>query len=122
MQFYLFDSTWPMVQEFLQFNTTNLYYERLMIFEDWNQTYTIIENEMDEDDELDPNHFVIPKSERGKPLLYTEYFETQSEISHKKMKRSVHEFSDYMRELTYLPGLNSIKNVGRGIHIKVRDQ
>ena len=45
MKYFLFDPTWVMVQEFFQKGTTNFFFEKLMIFENWDNDQPIITKE-----------------------------------------------------------------------------
>ena len=42
INYFLFDPTWSMVREFLQYNSTALYMERLLVFDDWSEYNPII--------------------------------------------------------------------------------
>ena len=76
MQFYLFDPTWGMVQEFLHKNTTNYYYEKLMIFEDFDDFFPIITKDRFENPaDFSLDFFAIPKEKRDRPLRFTDEFE-----------------------------------------------
>ena len=45
MKYFLFDPTWVMVQEFFEKGTTNHFFEKLMIFDDWSNHLPIITEE-----------------------------------------------------------------------------
>ena len=44
MQYFLYDPTWSMIQEFIQKNTTALFYESLLSYDDWIQYNPIYVN------------------------------------------------------------------------------
>jgi hypothetical protein len=45
MNYFLFDPAWTMISRFLETNDTKLFYERLLIFEDWSEHNPIITKE-----------------------------------------------------------------------------
>ena len=104
-----------MVQEFLQKNTTNYYYEKLMIFEDFDQFFPVVKKErfVENPELFCLDFFAIPKEKRGRPFKFTHEFEDQKRIEHKKIKGSVD--NDEWKINLETPG------IGRGWQISVRD-
>ena len=93
MQFFLFDPTWKMLEEYFTKNTTSHFFEKIMIFEDWNQSLPIITPErVKAKEEATFEFFSVPKERRGLTLNYTDQYE-ELLTNHKKMKRSIHEYA-----------------------------
>ena len=62
-----------MIREFLEENSVKLYYERLLIFDDWSEHNPIISNNtVSNAAEALPDFFKTPLDRRGKPLNYTD--------------------------------------------------
>jgi hypothetical protein len=92
-----------------------------MIFEDWEDSFPIINPErVATPIEATVEFFAIPKDKRNHRLNYTDEFEDLSQITHKKIKRSVWEFSNEIKKHTNLNFLN-VPNIARGIQISVRE-
>ena len=103
-----------MVQEFLQKNTTNYYYEKLMIFDDFEQFLPVVKKERFENPDLfSLDFFAISKEKRDRPFRFTHEFEDQKKIEHKKIKGSVD--NDEWKINLETPG------IGMGWQISVRD-
>jgi hypothetical protein len=117
MRYFMFDPTWSMVQEFLQNNSTKYYYEKLMIFEDWEDYNPILTPERVPVEHTKPEFFVIPKERRGDRFNLTHEFENLSEVNHKKIRISVGDHSDYMKTLT-IPIIEP--GISHGWHISIR--
>jgi len=94
IQFFIFDPSWAMIQEFIQKNTTNYFYEKLMIFDDWEENLPVITPErVATPVEATLDFFSVKKERRHTRLNYTIQYEDQSKISTNKIKRSIWEFS-----------------------------
>ena len=120
VNYFLFDPTWAMVREFLQENSVKLYYERLLIFDDWSEHNPIITPATAKDPrEAEADFFKLPKERRNIPLNYTDQYENQADIGHKQIRRSPYENSD--RDEMKIPMDLDQPNIGRGFHISVRE-
>tara|TARA_B110000285_G_scaffold105324_1_gene119886 strand:- start:322 stop:486 length:165 start_codon:yes stop_codon:yes gene_type:complete len=42
LEFFLFDPSWAMVQELITKNSSNYFYEKLMMFDDWEEHLPVI--------------------------------------------------------------------------------
>lgn len=92
-----------------------------MIFEDWDEFFPIITLErVATPIEATLEFFAIPKEKRNRRLNFTDEYENQSHIIHKKIKRSVWEFSNEIKKHTNLNYLN-VPNIARGFQIKVTE-
>lgn len=70
--FFLFDPSWAMVQELISKNTSNYFYEKLMMFDDWEESLPIITPQRVRTPiEAKLEFFTVPVDRRNDRLNYT---------------------------------------------------
>jgi hypothetical protein len=123
LQFFVFDPSWAMVQEFLQHNTTNYFYEKLLIFDDWEENLPVITKERAATpEEATLEFFSLSQERRSAPLNYTVQYQNQDTVSLNKIKRSIWEFSFRIRLGGWVaPRFMDSPNIARGFHFAVRE-
>jgi len=99
LEFFLFDPSWAMVQELITKNSSNYFYEKLMMFDDWEEHLPVITpKRVKTAKEAKIEFFSVPVERRNARLNYTVDYEDQTTWNVKKIKKSIWEFNQKNRE------------------------
>lgn len=117
-----------MIDELLIKNTSKSYTERIMIFDDWEESFPVITpKKVKTPVEATTGFFNVPKQRRNLRLNYTEQYEDKTKVYMANIRRTPYTLKYLTADTVINPHERlvirylNVPNISRGLHISVRD-